>query len=299
MVPDKAEARRILWARYDAGAVTADEVESRLLLLDRAADGDETAIAAALDGPVPMRRRAAAHPKVLIVVAVGLALALGAGVVIASGDRGDGTRTATSGERSVPPFPGEVATTVVGFAGGAEDAACADLDVAPPAGERASSPSLLSNPPFLPEGYEVDDDETIEPGTDGDPSMSVAAGDPLPIDIRARSLDGRLLVRMRTFIHASVEDADAAAASLEVTACGYGATPFDVPDRPEINGTVVTGVIPTTAFAGWRLGERRFLVAVEAATDDADDIAEARQLAGEVAAAELFAARNPAPDPPP
>ena len=301
MPTDRAEARRTLWQRYDAGAVAADEVEARLLLLDRAAEDDEAAIAAALDGPIPLRRRAASHRTAVIVGAVLLALALGAGVVAAAGGGGNGTPSATSGVvPGVPPPPGLPGTvaTVAGV-GGAIDAGCAEQDVLPAAGDAAANPSLLSDPAFVPEGYEVDDDDVIAPGTDPDLTMSVAAANPSPVEIRGRSLDGDLPARMRTWRYGSVEEADAAALDAQITACSYSATAFNPPEHPEINGAVVTGIIPTTAFAGWRLGERRFLAAVEAGSDDPEDVEEARRLATTIAVAELDAARNPPPAPAP
>jgi hypothetical protein len=69
-----------------------------------------------------------------------------------------------------------------------------------------------------------------------------------------------------------------------------------VPDRPEILGSVVSGPIPTTAFAGWRLGERRFSVAVQVGVDgDPEALAAAQSLAGTIAGLELDAARTPPP----
>ena len=100
---------------------------------------------------------------------------------------------------------------------------------------------------------------------------------------------------MRAFRYADAGAADAAAATSAASACGYGAVPFAMPDRPEVGGSVVTGVIPTTAFAGWRMGDRRFVVAVESATDEPDHVEEARQLALEIAAGELEAAGHPPP----
>ena len=129
--------------------------------------------------------------------------------------------------------------------------------------------------------------------------MSIAAGNPAPVEIRGRSLDGDLPARMRAWRYGSVEDADAAAIEAQVTACSYTALPFDALAHPEINGFVVSGVIPTTAFAGWRMGDRRFLAAVEAASDAGEDVVEARSLATSIAVGELEAARNPPAAPAP
>ena len=106
-----------------------------------------------------------------------------------------------------PGFPGPtvvegVAAEVVGEAGVAE---CATAERADIPTDAAANPALLSEPPFLPEGYELDDDEPIMPGTDPDITMSIAAGNPLPDEIRARVLAGDLPVRMRTWRYADAE----------------------------------------------------------------------------------------------
>jgi hypothetical protein len=129
--------------------------------------------------------------------------------------------------------------------------------------------------------------------------MSIAAGDPLPDEIRARVLDGDLAVRMRTWRYADAEASSEAGRAAALSGCSYDAEAFTVPERPELGGSVVRGVIPTTAFVGWRLAERRFIVAVESDGDDPEDVEEARLLAGAIAAAELDAARNPPPPPVP
>ena len=317
MAMDRADARRRLWDRYDAGEVTADEVEARLVLLDRAGDDDESAVRAAVEGPLPLRQRAA-HRRTFAALAVAVVVLLLVGGAFLAGEDGDGTPTATSGANAasgseivvvagpapipLPPGPTFVPGNEV-IVGpdppppGAPD--CETPEVAEVPTDAPVNPSLLSDPPFLPEGYELDDDDDIEPGTDPDVSMSIAAGSPLPEEIRARVLDGDLSVRMRAFRYA---DGDAAAASGRAAAasgCQYAADPFEVPDRPEIGASVITGVIPTTAFASWRLDDRRFIVAVESDGDDPEDVEEARLLAGAIAAAELDAARNPPAAPAP
>ena len=104
---------------------------------------------------------------------------------------------------------------------------------------------------------------------------------------------------MRSFRYAGADESAAAAIVAAQSGCDFAGETFAVPDHPEIGGTIVSGPIPTTAFAGWRLGDRRFVVAVEAGTDEADELDEAKQLAGAIAAAELDAARNPPPPPAP
>ena len=61
-----------------------------------------------------------------------------------------------------------------------------------------------------------------------------------------------------------------------LSGCSFDAEAFTVPDHPELGGSVVTGVIPTTAFVGWRLGDRRFLVAVESDGDGPEAVAAAQ-----------------------
>jgi hypothetical protein len=131
--------------------------------------------------------------------------------------------------------------------------------------------------------------------------MAGASGNPLPNEIRARSLTGELLVRMRTWRYVNAATAAEASASAAMLGCATpAAEPFVVPDHPELNGTLVLGgAIPTTAFTGWRLADRRFSVAVQPASDDPDDIEAAPGLAAVIALAELDAARNPPPAPAP
>jgi hypothetical protein len=307
MAMDHAEARRALWARYDAGEATAEEVEARLVLLDRTPAGDEAAVRAALDGSIPLRRRVGSRGTGLVLGGIALVLFLIGGAVLA-GEHGRGTPPPTSGVFTTGPvtavplppggFPGP---TIVGGAvvAEAEPAECATAERADIPTDAAASAALLSEPPFLPEGYEVDDDEAITPGTDPDLTMSIAAGDPLPDEIRARVLAGALAVRMRTWRYIDAETSGEAALAAALSGCSYDAEEFEVPDHPELGGSVVTGVIPTTAFVGWRLGDRRFIVAVESAGDDPDAVEEARQLAGAIAVGELEAARNPPPAPAP
>jgi hypothetical protein len=212
-------------------------------------------------------------------------------VVLGDDDEAAGTRPGTV--VTLEPLPGPVEPVP------AEPVDCPALDDAlarfedldesePPA-----NPAPLSDPPALPEGYTFADEQALVPGSDPDLSMGIAAGTPLPVDVLGRALLGPLTVTMRSFTY---ESADAAGESglsvIDDAFCTYGATPFTVPDRPEITGTTVSGVIPTTAFASWRLAERRFTVSVQAAGDDPASITEAQELAGAIAALELDAART-------
>jgi hypothetical protein len=158
----------------------------------------------------------------------------------------------------------------------------------------AANPALLSDPPALPEGYSISVEDDILVGSDPNVSMSVSAGNPPPVEILGRSLHGPLVVTMRAWVYASADDAGSAGMSvLRDAVCTYDIEPFDVPDRPDVLGSTVSGIIPTTAFASWRLAERRFTVAVEAGADgDPDATAAAQQLAGTIAAMELDAART-------
>ena len=75
--------------------------------------------------------------------------------------------------------------------------------------------------------------------------------------------------------------------------CTYAGEPYAFPDHPGVTGSTISGIIPTTAFANWRLGERRFTVSVVAAIDgDPESAAEAEALAGAIAALELEAAQT-------
>jgi hypothetical protein len=160
----------------------------------------------------------------------------------------------------------------------------------------AANPALLSDPAALPEGYTVGIDDDITPGSDPNISMSVSAGNPLPHTIQGRTLNGALPVTMRTWVYDSAEAASEAGLSvLGQGVCQYDAEPYDT-GRTEILGSVVSGVIPTTAFASWRLAERRFTVAVEAGTDANDEATTAaQQLASTIAGLEYDAANTPPP----
>jgi len=295
MAVDRAGGRAELWRRYDAGDLSADELEVRLRLLDRTADGDDAAVRAAIDGPVPLRRRGSTRRVALVVaVAVGAAAVLGSIVVVADAVSDGGGATASGGfvasgfVGAVPPAPPPPPIVDGPAVAECEDLA-AEVDIS---GESPASDALLSDPPFVPEGYAHGDDDAVDPGFDTDIAMSTAAGTPPPVEIAARELDGDLVVRLRTFRFASPEDARGSAQSVSDSACSFGATRFEIPDRPELAGTVVSGPIPTTAFASWIMGDRRFIVAVESEGDDPDDLAEARALAGTIAAAELDFART-------
>jgi hypothetical protein len=295
---DGRGAREELWRRYDAGALDAKQLEARLRAVDRA--GDEPTLRQALDAPLtttdPRRRMfLVAGIAVLLVVAIAVPL------VVLDGDPDDALAVTSTTGGDVPPVtPPPVPAVIPAF----EE--CDELDDAIAATEAAAiadlpaNPSLLSDPPSLPEGYAVDDDEDLVPGTDPDIAMQINAGSPLPVEIRARTLSGELDVNIRSFRYASVDDAVAAGRSVIGSGvCTYGAEGFPVPDHPELTGSVVSGPIPTTAFVGFRYGDRRFTVAVVAdddpttgqASDEALEAAKA--LAGTIAALELDAARSP------
>lgn len=289
---DGRSAREELWRRYDAGDLDASSLEARLRAVDRAADED--ALRRALDAPIttadPTRRA-----LLLGGIAVALIAAIALPLVLLGGESGgdDTVGTATTGGIAPPitpaqPVPAPVDCPEVEDAMVAVDAAASD--------EPPANPSLLSDPPAVPEGYRVDDDEEIVPGTDPDIAMQVSAGSPLPVAIRARTLRGELDVSMRAFQYASVEDADAAGQSVVAQgACLYGAEQFGVPDRPDLVGSVATDApIPPTAFVGFRIGDRRFTVGVVAPSDSDADLELAKALAGTIAGLERDAA-NTAP----
>ncbi len=291
---DGGEARAELWRRYDGGAMGADELEARLRLLDRASLGDAEAIRRAVDGAVPVRRRRSTRTAVVAgFSALAAVLLLGGLVAVVAGGRGsDGSGI------------GGVSGTTI-FVNGPVVAPVAPpgpdcdefLDLLEENGgqfgipEAPANPVLLTDPAFLPEGYEVTSEDDITPGTDPDVAMSTAAGNPLPVQILGRSLGGGdIPVRMRAFVFESVDVAQRNSQDLARNGlCNFDGDRFQVADRPELFGTVVTGVIPTTAFVSFTLGERRVIVAAEAGDGDVEA---ARVLAGQIAAAELDAART-------
>jgi hypothetical protein len=299
---DARAAREELWKRYDAGTLDAKELESRLRAVDRA--GDAAARQQALDAPL-----STTDPRRRILLIAGISLVLILAIVLPIlflGDDGDDPldaagATGTTEEQfaPVPPLaPSFVPPPVEECDELADAIAAADAAAAAIEGP-ASNPSLLSDPPALPEGYRVDDDEDVIPGTDPDIAMQVNAGTPLPVEIRARTLSGDLDVGMRLFRYASAEEAIAAGRSVIGSGvCTYGAEGYPVPGRPELTGSVVSGPIPTTAFAGFRIGDRRFTVSVVAATDaDTGEVTDealeaAKALAGTIAGLELDAARS-------
>ncbi len=95
-----SDARTELWRRHDAGEIGADELEARLQGLDRATEPD--AIAAAIDGPVSIRRRLGSgrgRRKLAAAVVTLAVLAAGTGAVVAASawDGGGGS----TGQREV------------------------------------------------------------------------------------------------------------------------------------------------------------------------------------------------------
>jgi hypothetical protein len=288
------ETRASLWARYDEGGLGTDELDARLRAVDRAGD-DPLALERAFAGPVrvtpPGRKRrlgiaAAAVAVVVLVAAAAVALE-------GDPDEGEASEPTRGGNFEPVPLPQPEPGVV-------EAVDCPELDDAVAAvedianDESPANPALLSEPPALPDGYTVDDEVTFEPGSDPDLSMNIAAGNPLPIDIFARALTGELTVTMRTFTYESAEAAAASGLSvIDDAICTYAGVPYAFPEHPGITGSTISGIIPTTAFANWRLGERRFTVSVVAAIDgDPESAAEAEALAGTIAALELEAAQT-------
>jgi hypothetical protein len=295
---DGGEARSELWRRYDAGTIDADELEARLRMVDHAALGDADEVRRAVDGIVPIRRRRSTRKAVVLTLGVLGVMAIAGGVVTvaASGDDdggadingGFGPVTTAIGILPVPaPAPPppdcDEFTALLEENGG--QFGFPDLP---------ANPVLLTDPPYLPAGYERTSEDDIVPGTDPDIAMSTAAGNPLPIEILGRSLDGgEFPVRMRAFVFDSVETAQQNSRDLARNGlCNFDGERFSVEGRPELFGSVVTGVIPTTAFVSFTLGDRRVIVAAEAG---AGDVEGARRIAGEIAGAELDAARTAPP----
>jgi hypothetical protein len=290
---DGGEARAELWRRYDGGAMGADELEARLRLLDRASLEDTEAVRRAVDGAVPVRRRRSTRTAVVAGFCVLAAVLLVGGLVAVVAGEGGSDRSGIGVSETTIFVNGPVVAPVA--PPGPDCDEFLDLleenDGQFGIPEAPANPMLLSEPAFLPEGYEVTSEDEITPGTDPDIAMSTAAGNPLPVQILGRSLGGGdIPVRMRAFVFESVEVAQRNSQDLARNGlCSFDGDRFQVADRPELFGTVVTGVIPTTAFVSFTLGERRVIVAAEAGDGDVEA---ARVLAGQIAAAELDAART-------
>ena len=295
---DGGEARSELWRRYDAGTIDADELEARLRMVDQAALGDADQVRRAVDGTVPIRRRRSTRKAVLVTLAVLGVIALAGGVVtVAAGGSDDdhlddiavvpgvGQVTIVGGPVPLPPPPPDCEEFEALLEENGGQFGIPDVP---------ASPVLLTDPPYLPAGYERTSEDDIVPGTDPDIAMSTAAGNPLPVQILGRSLGGgEFPVRMRAFVFDSVETAQQNSRSLARDGlCNFDGERFSVEGRPELFGTVVTGVIPTTAFVSFTLGEQRVIVAAESGVGDVEG---ARLLAGEIAGAVLDAARTAPP----
>lgn len=292
-------AREELWRRYDAGVVTASELDARLVRVDRAGD-DPAELAAALDGPVGRAYDLGTNRRLIlaaIVVAVAVFLLSSIVWLVRDGDDpGTGARTTATGNAEPVPVPLPLPLPP----GADPEADCAEGDDAVAAmvaiDTPAENPALLSDPAALPEGYDVAEEDTIAVGTDPNIAMAVYSGIPNPVEILGRDVAGPLLVTMRAFRYESPDAAKAAAEGVVRTGvCNYDLQGFSLPDRPEITGAVVQGVIPTTAFASFRIGDRRVVVAVPSDGDGDAAIAEAQDLAGLLAGLELDAARTPPP----
>lgn len=287
-------AREELWRRYDAGGLTAGELDARLKAVDHAG-ADPVALTAAVEGALPRRHRDLT--PLLAVLAVVAVVVIGGVIAMLRDDGGDDGRViATNGTGQAGPLPIPLPAPIPECPEGDDAVAAVDAVGAetPP-----ENPALLSGPAFLPEGYEVGDEDAIAPGSDNDAAFSLYAGDPPPVDILGRELVGPIDVSMRAFRYESVDAAAAAARGVARSGvCNFDAEAFSMPDRPEITGAVVRGPIPATAFAGFRQGDRRFVVAVPVGSEDAGDddaVAQAIALAQLIAASELDAASTPPP----
>jgi hypothetical protein len=293
MATEAGQARQALWARYDAGEMPANELDARLNLVDRAGD-DPAALERALTGPLRNGSGGRRRTVGLIGGAAFVMIVVG-GALLRDEDPGASGPTINTGGTGAVVIPPPVLPPPQEECEGLDEflAFFEALDEdTPPA-----SPALLSDPVALPEGYSMGDEDDLTGGSDPDIAMSVSAGNPPPVQILARTLIGSLPVTMRTFVYDSAEAAGAAGRTvLQDGVCTYGIERYDVPDRPEILGSMVSGPIPTTAFAGWRLAERRFTVAVQVGGDGGPEaIGEAQSLAGTIAGLELDAARTAPP----
>jgi hypothetical protein len=289
------ETRASLWARYDEGGLGSDELDARLRAVDRAGD-DPLALERALAGPVrvtsPGRKR---WLGIIAAVAACALLVVGAVALLDEPDDTGDARGPTTGGGDPVPLPLPVPPPI-----DPEPVDCPELDDAVAAVEAIAdndspaNPAPLSEPPALPDGYTVADEVTLVPGSDPELSMNIAAGNPLPVDIVARALTGELTVTMRSFTYESAEAAAESGLSvIDDAICTYAGVPYAIPEHPGVTGSTISGIIPTTAFANWRLGERRFTVSVVAAIDgDPEAAAAAEALAGTIAALELEAAQT-------
>lgn len=296
---DQAGARAELWRRFDAGDITARELEQRLQLVDAAGD-DEGSIGRALDGTIPLRRQQIVrHAGVGAAAVVAVAALVLGTVTLARAMSGDDADPAGGAGGGVPVAPRVGVAVAAPPLPDIELAECPDPEnqlVATAEGPLATR--LLTDPPFVPEGYELAEDEVVTPGQDPDADMGVAAGTPAPDEIAGRTLDGDLPVVMRAFRYATHEDALVAGRAATESGCANAIEFFTAPDHPDVGGAVITRIIPTTVFVSWLLEDRRFVVSVEVDGDDAEDIAEAKDLAVLLAVVELEASRTPSPPPP-
>src|SRR5262245_55430849 len=265
-------------------------------MVDQAALGDAEQVRRAVEGTVPIRRRRSARKAVLLSLGVLGVIAVAGGLltVVAAGDDAPDVTNGpfgpvTTGIGVVPVVPPDQPPDCDEFTELLEEDG-GQFGVP----DLPANPVLLTDPPYVPAGYERTSEDEIVPGTDPDIAMSTAAGNPLPIQILGRSLGGgEFPVRMRAFVFDSVETAQQNSHDLARSGlCNFDGERFPVEGRPELFGTVVTGVIPTTAFVSFTIGDRRVIVAAE---QGAGDLEGAKRVAGEIAGAELDAARTAPP----
>jgi hypothetical protein len=300
-------ARADVWRRFDAGEIGAAEVEARLRRIDRAVDDDTVAGAASGTLPITSRlsRRSLALIGALGVIVVGLGVAAvvtgvgedelgaGGGQTVGTGEVGaptDGGVGVIVGGPAVdpvapPPFVGPGCEALDDLTA-AQEASGVDVTQQP------TNPVLLTDPAFVPEGWEFGDDYSVTPGGESDIAMSTAAGTPGPIEIAARDLDGPRRITMRTFVYEDHDTAVAASSSAPMTSlCSFNGRLVEDPSGNGLFTVVLTDApIPPAAFSGWLRGDRRFTVMVEAASTEEADLDAAAAAAGEIAAAELAAA---------
>jgi hypothetical protein len=271
-VADRGAARGELWRRFDAGLIDADQLEARLQLVDRAANG--TALAAAVDGRLPARRRV--RPGTLYmagrtaVAVVGAILLLAGGMAfLAIRDARTSTNAPAATALTLPALQGPVVPPVAPVAPGqaascpAADAATASQDPLPPetAFDAPQSDHLLADPPPAVDGYEVTYDAE-QTGAETDSAWSVAAGsNPAPSRTWVRTRQGDDRVEIHAYLYDSHATAMAVGHDAFVTGvCNFNGLPVPVDGLPGSYVLTVTTLEPT-AYTGFTLGPVRVVVA--------------------------------------
>jgi hypothetical protein len=277
---DADATRAELWRRYDAGLMSAEVVEQRLQLVDRAG-GNAEALGAALDGVIPASRRLRAPRNRSLWALAFLVLAIGGvvgasawylsgrdGSVTGSGQSGSGFGFATIETLPGVGLPGGPITTVppgdAASCVAADDMLKTNEGIERPPGADSDTPlfeNLLTPTPPAIEGYEVVVDEE-RVGPESDSAWSIAAGsNPMPSRTWARTYVGDDTVEIRAFLYDNAKTALLAGRDTFVTGvCQFGTVPAIVDDLPG-SYVVTSTTLQPTAYTGFTFGPVRVVVA--------------------------------------